>query len=157
MMLSQVRAQFESLRATVTGADADLSRPQSKDHREPGVSSRVDSQIMGLFDEPALHRLVDGGCPKCGSIKLLFRTYVDGLVPLMGGEPIGRVKWVYNGEKFVDGVYRIVCTACDEEIFAEDACPRGHAPRGLMRALAAPNGWPVPARCPDCQGEEVGY
>ena len=112
---------------------------------------------MGLFDEPGLRCLVDAGCPKCGSIKLLFRTYVDGLVPLMGGEPIGRVKWVYNGEKFVDGVYRIVCAGCDHEVFAEDACPRCHAPRGLARALETPNGWPVPARCPGCEGEEVRY
>src|SRR5258708_35308499 len=68
--------------------------------------------VMGLFDETGLQRLVDAGCPKCGSIKLVFRTYLDGLVPLMGGEPIGRVKWVYDGEKFVDGVYRIVCAGC---------------------------------------------
>ena len=112
---------------------------------------------MGLYDALALQRLVDAGCPKCGSTKLLFRTYVDGLVPLMGGEPTGRVKWVYKGELFVDGIYRIACMGCEHEIFADDSCPRCNTARGLTRALETPNGWPVPLRCPSCEGEEVRY
>src|SRR5438132_8508088 len=112
---------------------------------------------MGLLDEPGLERLIEVGCAKCGSQRIVFRMYVDGLLPIMGGEPIGRVKWVYDGEKFVDGVYRIACSGCDQAIFADDACPRCHAPRGLPRALATPNAWPVPSRCPGCDGEEVRY
>jgi hypothetical protein len=36
-------------------------------------------------------------------------------------------------------------------------CPRCHAPDGLARALATPNRWPVPQRCPRCDGEELRY
>src|SRR4051812_31899759 len=108
---------------------------------------------MGLLDEPGLERLIGAGCARCGSHKLSFRMYVDGLLPIMGGEPIGRVKWVYDGEKFVDGVYRVTCAACSDVLFAEDVCPRCHAPDGLRRALESPNTWPVPTRCSQCAGE----
>jgi hypothetical protein len=112
---------------------------------------------MGLLDEPGLERLVGAGCLRCSSFKLAFRTYVDGRLPIMGGEPIGRVAWVYDGEKFIDGVYQVSCADCQHPIFASDACPRCHAPGGLARALETPNRWPVPACCPVCDGEEVGY
>jgi hypothetical protein len=112
---------------------------------------------MGLLDEAGLERLIDTACGKCGSRKLAFRMYVDGLLPIMGGEPIGRVKWVYDGEKFVDGVYEVTCAACSEVLFAADMCPRCHAPDGLRRALETPNGWPVPPRCTGCGGEELRY
>jgi hypothetical protein len=58
---------------------------------------------MGNLDEPGLERLVGAGCSKCGALKLMFRTYVDGLLPIMGAEPVGRITWVYDGEKFIDG------------------------------------------------------
>jgi RNA polymerase subunit RPABC4/transcription elongation factor Spt4 len=112
---------------------------------------------MGLFDEESLERLVASGCPACGSVKLTFRTYVDGLLPIMGAEPIGRIKWVYDGEKFVDGVFQITCAACKAVAFASDVCPRCHAPHGLNRALETPNAWPVPASCPTCESEELRY
>src|SRR5260370_27919456 len=112
---------------------------------------------MGLFDEPGLQRLVDAGCPKCGSVKLSFRTYVDGLVPIMGGEPIGRIKWVYDGEKFVDGVFAVSCADCNEVVFAADECPRCHAPGGLQRALETPNQWPVPPSCVKCSFHDMRY
>jgi hypothetical protein len=112
---------------------------------------------MGLLDEPGLDRLLAAGCPKCGGRELTFRTYVDGLLSLLAGEPTGRLTWVYDGEKFVDGVYDVRCAACAEIIFSAEVCPRCHAPGGLPRALATPNLWPVPARCPGCDGEEVRY
>ena len=112
---------------------------------------------MGLLDEPGLDRLVAAGCPKCGGHELTFRTYVDGLLPLLAGEPTARLTWVYDGEKFVDGVYDVRCAACAEIVFSAEVCPRCHAPGGLARALASPNRWPVPARCPGCDGEEVRY
>ena len=112
---------------------------------------------MGLWDEPGLDRLVAAGCPKCGAHELTFRTYVDGLLPLLGGEPTGRMTWVYDGEKFVDGVYEVACAACREIVFAAEVCPRCHAPGGLARALETPNRWPVPTVCPGCDGEEVRY
>jgi hypothetical protein len=112
---------------------------------------------MGLLDEPGLERLIAVGCSKCGSHKLGFRMYVDGLLPIMGAEPIGRIKWVYDGEKFVDGVYEVTCSECQEVIFAADVCTRCHAPEGLARALTTQNDWPVPDRCPGCDGEELRY
>jgi hypothetical protein len=112
---------------------------------------------MGLLDEPGLDRLVAAGCPKCGAHELTFRTYVDGLLPLLGGEPTGRMTWVYDGEKFVDGVYQIVCATCAETVFSAEVCPRCHAAGGLARALDTLNRWPVPTVCPGCDGEEVRY
>jgi hypothetical protein len=112
---------------------------------------------MGLLDEPGLERLIDAGCAQCGSRRLAFRMYVDGLLPIMGGEPIGGIKWVYDGEKFVDGVYEVRCAACKDVVFAADVCPRCHAPGGLARALETPNGWPVPVACPGCEGDELRY
>jgi hypothetical protein len=112
---------------------------------------------MGLLDEPAFERLVGAGCPQCRSGKLAFRCYVDGLVPLMGAEPVGRVTWVYDGEKFVDGVFEITCADCKHVVFTADLCPRCHAAGGLATALATSNSWPVPSTCPSCAGDEVLY
>src|SRR6188472_1890421 len=64
---------------------------------------------MGLLDEPGLDRLLEAGCAKCGARKLAFATYVEGLLPIMGGEPVGKLTWVYDGEKFIDGVYEVTC------------------------------------------------
>jgi hypothetical protein len=112
---------------------------------------------MGLLDEPGLERLIESGCPACGGRELMFRSYLDGLLPLLGGEPTGRLIWVYDGEKFVDGVYQVGCASCAKIIFVAELCPRCHAPGGLARELATPNSWPVPASCPRCDGEEVRY
>ncbi|HVY38333.1 MAG TPA: hypothetical protein VHM31_10360 [Polyangia bacterium] len=113
---------------------------------------------MGLLDEAGLDRLIAAGCA-CGSQTLLFRTYVDGVFPFVAGEPVGRVTWAYDGEKFVDGVYDVSCAACSTRLFSADVCPRCHAPGGLARALETPNGLAVPPACadPDCGGEEIRY
>jgi hypothetical protein len=112
---------------------------------------------MGLLDEPGLERLVAAGCGACGSRELTFRTFVDGVLPLLGGEPVGRMTWAYDGEKFIDGVFHVACAGCAAVLFAADVCPRCHAPGALGRALESPNRWPVPARCPSCDGEELRY
>ena len=65
--------------------------------------------------------------------------------------------WVYDGEKFVDGVYKVACAACGEVVFSADVCPRCHAPGGLERALRTPNRWPVPSACPSCDDDQVRY
>ena len=70
---------------------------------------------------------------------------------------MGKITWVYDGEKFVDGVYRVECGECNHVIFDADVCPRCHAPGGLERALHAGNRWPVPTACPMCAEEEVIY
>jgi hypothetical protein len=106
-----------------------------------------------------LDRLVLTGCAASGSHKVTFQAYVDGAVPVVDGEPVGRASWIYDGEKFVDGVYTVKCAGCGSELFAADVCPRCHAPGGLATALTTPNQWPVPGGCadPDCGGEEVLY
>jgi hypothetical protein len=112
---------------------------------------------VGLLTEPGLDELVAAGCPSCHATRLQFRTYVDGWVPLLGGEPVGTMTWAYDGEKFVDGVYEVACAECKRVVFSADLCPRCHAPGGLARALAAGNRWPVPAACPRCENEEIRY
>ena len=112
---------------------------------------------MGLLTEAGLDELVAAGCPRCRATTLVFRTYVDGLMPLLAGEPVGKITWCYDGEKFVDGVYEVSCASCKEGVFSSDVCPRCHAPGGLQRALDGENAWPVPTRCPSCDNEEVRY
>jgi len=112
---------------------------------------------MGVLDEPGLDRLLETGCSKCGGRSLMFSTYVDGLLPIMGGEPVGKITWVYDGEKFVDGVYEVTCAACKEIVLRSDICPRCHAPGGLQDALATTNQWPVPAACPSCDDEQLRF
>jgi hypothetical protein len=114
---------------------------------------------MGRLNEPELDRLVRAGCTACGDRKLTFRAYLDGTFPFLAGEPVGRARWSYDGEKFVDGVYAVDCAACGAALFAAADCPRCHLPDGLATALTTPNRWPVPAGCsdPDCGGEEIRY
>jgi len=112
---------------------------------------------MGLLTEPDFDRLVAAGCAVCGATKLMFRTYVDGAIPMVGGEPVGRITWVYDGEKFIDGVYEVRCGQCDALTFSAEVCPRCHAAGGLARALTTPNDWPAPSSCPSCEEEEVRY
>jgi hypothetical protein len=111
---------------------------------------------MGLLDEPGLDRLIAAGCA-CGGQTLVFRTYVDGVFPFLAGEPVGRATWAYDGEKFVDGVYEVTCSACSSKLFSADVCPRCHAPDGL--ALATANALAVPLVCADadCGAEEIRY
>lgn len=112
---------------------------------------------MGLLDEAGLEALVSTGCSKCKSTRLRFGAYLDALLPIMDAEPVGKMTWVYDGEKFVDGVFEVSCADCNMELFAADVCPRCHAPGGLAKALATTNEWPVPTECPSCEGEELRY
>jgi hypothetical protein len=112
---------------------------------------------MGRLDEPGLERLIAGGCTACGAKKLVFLTIVDASLPLMGGEPVGSLTWAYDGEKFVDGVYRVSCADCQRVLFEADECPRCHAPDGLAMALHSANRWAVPIACPMCGEDQVIY
>ena len=114
-------------------------------------------EAMGTLTEADLERLVESGCTGCGGRRLGFRTYVDGLVPLQGGEPVGPVKWVYDGEKFVDGVFEVTCGSCAKVISGAPVCPRCHASDGLAKALSTVNAYPVPVACPRCGGDEVRF
>ena len=86
---------------------------------------------MGELDETALDRLIGAGCSGCGGTTLIFETYVDGVIPFLGGEPVGRVTWAYDGEKFVDGTYRVTCVTCKHVAWESTMCPYCNAADGL--------------------------
>src|SRR5947209_5627503 len=112
---------------------------------------------MGQLTEAGLDELVARGCTACAATQLVFRTYVDGRLPLLGGEPVGTITWVYDGERFVDGVFEVACAACKTIVWQDDSCPRCHAAAALPQILATENRWPVPLACARCDGEEVRY
>lgn len=110
---------------------------------------------MGALDEPGFEALCAAGCTACGGHRLVFRSYVEGSLPTLGGDPCGQMKWTYEGEDFVDGVFEVACADCNHRIFASDACPRCNVAGRLAKALASPNDWALPAGCPICKLEEV--
>lgn len=112
---------------------------------------------MGKLDEPRLDALVAAGCTACGHKRLLFRSYLDAHLPLMGGEPVGTYTWAYDGEKFIDGVFEVTCASCQHVMFTDGDCPRCHAVGLLQTALASTNRWPAPRVCGACDGEEFRF
>jgi hypothetical protein len=114
-------------------------------------------RAVGALSETDLEQLIARGCTGCGSNRLAFRSYVDLMRPLAAGEPVGSHRWVYDGEKFVDGVFEVTCAACKKALFAQDWCPRCNAAGALPAILATENRWPVPLACPSCASEEVLY
>jgi hypothetical protein len=112
---------------------------------------------MGALDEAKLAQLVEAGCTACGKPRLRFSAYLDGRLPLLGGEPVGKLVWCYDGEKFIDGVYDVRCAECEAPIFSAAICPRCHREEGLARALNSGNSFPLLSACPSCDGEEVRY
>lgn len=114
---------------------------------------------MGQLDEAAFARAIDP-CGKCGGQSFEISAYLDRTVSVMLGDANGDGKWAYDGEKFIDGVYKIRCMACSTEPFASPDCPRCHATGGLAGALAAATRLAVPKRCPKCKNTEctlVGF
>lgn len=112
---------------------------------------------MGLLTPEKLEELITHGCTSCNGKRLAFQMYVDARLPLMEGEPVGRVTWAYDGEAFVDGVYAVQCAACQTTVFSADVCPRCHAEGGLERALETENAYDVPLACPRCEHQEISY
>jgi hypothetical protein len=112
---------------------------------------------LGTLTEAGLDELITRGCTACGSPRLHFRSYVDGRWPIVAGEPVGAVTWVYDGEKFVDGVFEVACADCHHPLFNSDVCPRCNADGALPAVLAASNRWPPPTTCPACDEEELRY
>lgn len=110
---------------------------------------------MGQLDEARFDALVHAPCAACGSTVLDIHSYVDQRLIVMLGDPNDDGRWVYDGEKFVDGTYRIACGSCAKVAFEHADCPRCHAPDGLARALASPTRLAVPKRCPSCKETEL--
>lgn len=110
---------------------------------------------MGHLDEPRFDAITRAGCDGCGAAKLEIRSFIDRRLLLMLADPNDAGRWVHDGEKFVDGTYRIACTACAKVLYEDPACPRCHAPGGLARALADASRLAIPKRCPACRELEL--
>lgn len=104
---------------------------------------------MGVLDEKSFEAAV-AACPACGGRELLIDSYIDRKVMMMVGEPSDAGRWVYDGEKFVDGTFRIACATCAHVAFASDACPRCNQAGTLPATRAATTRMPVPKKCPGC-------
>jgi hypothetical protein len=110
---------------------------------------------MGKLDQPAFEAHVRTGCAACGGRILEIASFIDRSIQLMLADPNGPGRWAHDGEKFVDGTYRITCVACKHVAFESDICPRCNAPGGLARALGEPSRLAVPKRCPKCNELEL--
>jgi hypothetical protein len=109
---------------------------------------------MGVLDESTFDARVCA-CPACGAAKLELRAYLDRRVEVMLADPDDDGRWAHDGEKFIDGVYRITCAACGHVALDAPDCPRCHAPGALAAALASPSRLAVPKRCPTCRATEL--
>jgi len=110
---------------------------------------------MGQLDETRFDAMVRPGCPAYGNTTLDICSFIDRRLSIMLGDPNNDGRWVHDGEKFVDGTYRIACASCAHVVFADDACPRCHAAGGLARALGDATRLVVPRRCPACNETEL--
>ncbi|HEY6032962.1 MAG TPA: hypothetical protein VIV58_01850 [Kofleriaceae bacterium] len=110
---------------------------------------------MGALDQPAFEAAIAAGCTACGGKTLEIRSFIDRTVGVMLAEATNAGRWAHDGEKFVDGTYRIECVACKHVAFASDVCPRCNGPERLSRALAESSRLAVPKRCPNCNELEL--
>ena len=104
---------------------------------------------MGVLDEKSFEAAV-AACPACGGRELVIESYLDRKVMMMVGEASDAGRWVYDGEKFVDGVFRVACASCAHQVFASDACPRCNAEGTLPATRATMTRLAVPKKCPGC-------
>jgi hypothetical protein len=110
---------------------------------------------MGALDEAKFESLVNGGCTACGHRILEIRTYIDRSLVVMAGDPNNEGRWAHDGEKFVDGTYRITCAACSAVAFESTMCPRCNAPDALGKVANSASRLHVPKRCPKCNELEL--
>jgi hypothetical protein len=109
---------------------------------------------MGHLDEKSFERTI-AGCSKCDYKAFEVSSYIDRQVSLMLGESNNDGRWSHDGEKFIDGVFRIRCLNCKTDAYNSTDCPRCHRPNGLPDALDVMSRLPVPKRCPSCKGTEI--
>lgn len=108
---------------------------------------------MGRLDEATFTALLRG-CAACGDVRFELHAYIDRIISVMLAEPDDDGRWAHDGEKFVDGTYRVRCVGCGAIALDAPECPRCHAPDGLARALASASRLKVPKRCA-CKGSEL--
>ena len=109
---------------------------------------------MGHLDEKKFADTI-AGCTKCDAKAFEVHSYIDRQLSVMLAEPNQDGRWTHDGEKFIDGCYRIKCIACSVEAYASDDCPRCHRSGGLTDALSSEMRLTVPKRCPSCKGTEL--
>jgi hypothetical protein len=109
---------------------------------------------MGKLDEPAFAAMI-AACKKCDAKAFEVGSYIDRQVGVMLGERNDDGRWIHDGEKFIDGVYRAKCIRCSDASFTTEDCPRCHREGGLADVLGKPSRLAVPKRCPECKGTEL--
>ena len=109
---------------------------------------------MGHLDEETFATKLKP-CAGCGGTRFELLSMIDLWQPVMLGEAAGQARWAHDGEKFVDGTYRITCASCARVLFEDADCPRCHAKAGLATALANTSRLVVPKRCPKCNELEL--
>ncbi|HTL31618.1 MAG TPA: hypothetical protein VL326_00760 [Kofleriaceae bacterium] len=109
---------------------------------------------MGKLDEAAFETTI-ASCPKCEAKAFEVASYIDRQVTVMLGERNDDGRWTHDGEKFIDGVYRVTCIRCRADAFTSADCPRCHRENGLADAVGHDSRLAVPKRCPTCKGTEL--
>jgi hypothetical protein len=110
---------------------------------------------VGSLDQPSFEAILQAGCTACGGATLEISSFIDRTVGLMLGDPTDAGRWAHDGEKFVDGTYKIECAACRHVAFASDVCPRCNAAGALAIALATTSRLSPPKRCAKCNELEL--
>jgi hypothetical protein len=109
---------------------------------------------MGQLDEAAFAQKI-AACTKCDAKAFEVSTYIDRQTSVMLGERNDDGRWTHDGEKFIDGVYRIKCIRCSDLSFTSDDCPRCHRADAMKDIADRPSRLGVPKRCPTCKGTEM--
>jgi len=107
------------------------------------------------LSEPELAALVERGCPRCSSTKLVVSAYVAQRLPLLEGEVYGRTSWAYKGEDLVRGTFEIACHACRAKVYETADCFLCGRAGGLHEALERETQLPLPRACGRCEGPRV--
>jgi hypothetical protein len=109
---------------------------------------------MSHLDETSFTAAISS-CATCGAKSFEVESYLDRQVSVMLGEANDDGRWAHDGEKFIDGVYRVKCLACGGDAYVSPDCPRCHRVNGLADVVDQPSRLDVPRRCPSCSGTEV--
>ena len=120
-----------ALQGPPRAAEARAPGPREEPRRPALDESPSAKTLMGALDQPEFERLVNAGCTACGHATLEISSFIDRSIVVMVGDPNNDGRWVHDGEKFVDGTYKMACASCAHTVFASDVCPRCNAQAAL--------------------------
>ena len=109
---------------------------------------------MGNLDEPRFAAKI-AACKKCDAKSFEVASYIDRQVSVMLGERSDDGRWTHDGDKLIDGVFRIKCMRCGDVAFTTADCPRCHRVGALSDALGHVTRLAVPKLCPSCKGTKL--